>query len=198
MLEALKVIAEWLQQLTPAGRAKFAAYWIAPGFILISTLAGMFGNPLALDSARPIAVAELKTTISTTSGVEPKRGFAIIVEPVPSELRIQFAPSPSYVWSSLDEGSARANSSRIILDKDGGLYARSPFFGASDPVTFVVEGQLGPVHIPGGQEKVSDLALRSRRSSSLMTGVLIACIFAFGMASSSGLPLPNKKKNTRG
>jgi hypothetical protein len=197
MLETFRAIAQWLQQITPSQRAKVTAYWIAPGSILFFTLAGVFGNPLALDPARPVAVAELNSTISATSGTETKHGFAIIVEPVPSEFRIQLASPLPYVWSSLDETSARANSSRIILDKNGGLLVRSPFFGAPDPVTFVVEGRLGPLHVPGSQEKVDHLLIKSRRSNDIMTCVLIACIFAFGMSSSSGLPVPNKKKNAR-
>jgi hypothetical protein len=196
MLETLKAIAQWLQQVTPSERAKLVAYWFAPGSILIFTLAAMFGNPLALDSARPIAVAELKSVVSAVGGTETKRGIAIIVEPVPSEFRIQFAAPPPVIWSSLDESLARYNSSQIILDRNGGLRFKSPFFGAADPVTFVVEGQLGPILVPG-QEKVDDLTIKSRRSSALMNSVLIACIFAFGMSSTSGLPLSNKN-NTRG
>jgi hypothetical protein len=181
MLETFRAIAQWLQKLTPAQRAKLVAYWFAPGTILVFTLAAMFGNPLALDSARPIAVAELQSVVSATGATESKRGFAIIVEPVPSEFHIQLAAPVSSIWSSLDESSARSNSSRIIFEKEGGLYVKSPFFGTGDPATFVIEGQVGPIRVPGSQEKVDDLLIKSRRSISLMNSVLIACIFAFGM-----------------
>src|SRR5437868_3105207 len=117
MLETFKAIAQWIQPLPPSERARLVAYLIAPGFILIFTLADMFGNPFALDSARPIAVAELKSVVSSAGETESKRGFAVIVEPVPSEFRIQFAAPLSFIWSSLDEAVARANSSRIILEK---------------------------------------------------------------------------------
>jgi hypothetical protein len=187
MIELLKNIIEGLQHLDAADRAKLSAYWLAPGSILLFAASGFFGSSFAIDLSQPIAVAELRSEVLSTGIISHKPGFAVIVEPVVSEFRIPLQSTPSGVWTSLDESGARANSSRLAVDA-GGISGRAPFLGTVGPVTIVVEGELGPqIQVPGGMEKVDDLLLRSRRSVSVLTSVLIACVFAFGMTSASGL-----------
>jgi hypothetical protein len=103
--------------------------------------------------------------------------------------------APLNAWSSLDERAASANSDRLSLN-EGGLNGRPPFLGVDGPVTVIVQGKLGKtVQVPGGTQNVDELMLRSRRSTSIVSSVLLACIFAFGMSSAKGLPSVDRHKD---
>ena len=41
---------------------------------------------------------------------------------------------------------------------------------------------------PGGTQQVDDWRLPSRRSLSMLSSVLLACVFAFGMSLATALP----------
>lgn len=101
---------------------------------------------------------------------------------MPSEYRIQLGPGASRIWSSLDEEAARANADRLVLDGDG-LNGKTSFVGVNGPVTVVIDGSAGKdIQVPGGTERLEDWLLYSRRSGSLVSSVLLACVFAFGMS----------------
>jgi|ERR1043166_1862100 hypothetical protein len=198
MLELIKTVHEYLRRLSSDDFAKFMAYCLAPFTVLMFVVSGPFGGLFGIETARPIAISELKTEQSLTGTLTPKPGFVLVIEPVASDFRIQLPTAPSHIWSSLDDSTARANKDRLTLD-DRLIVSRAPFFGVGGPVTVVVPGQLGAeVQVPGGAEKTDDLTLRSRRSVSLMTGVLLVCVFALGMSSVTGLPLENANQHTRG
>ncbi len=92
------------------------------------------------------------------------------------------------MWSSLDEEEARANSDHLMLDA-AGLNGRTPLVGVSQPVMVVLEGNLGKeLQVPGGKEKMDDWRLASRKSLSLVSGVLLSCVFAFGISLAKGFP----------
>jgi hypothetical protein len=195
MLELFKTIYDSLRQLSPDDFAKFMAYWLAPGTVLVFTVSGTVGGSFAIDTGRPIAVSELRTEQSPTGATIQKPGFVLVIEPVASEFRIQLPVPPTRLWSSLDDATARANKDRLALDGSS-VVTRAPFLGIGDPVTVVVDGQLGPeIQVPGGTEKTEDLILRSRRSVSVMTGVFLVCVFAFGMSSVTGLPSNDRKQH---
>jgi hypothetical protein len=194
MLEmALKWTWELLRNRKQAEVAKISAYWLAPGLILLFTISGPFGGGFAIDGGRPIALSELRSEISSNGMTARKAGFALIIEPVPSEFRFEVGSIPSHVWSSLDEPSARANKDRLTLDGSG-VRSRAPFLGVAGPVMVVVEGQISPeIRIPGGTEKMEDLVIRSKRSVSVVTSVLLVCVFAFGMSAGVLPPVRRKK-----
>ena len=196
MLELFKTIHDHWKLLGPADFAKFMAYWLVPGSILVFTVSGTVGGSLAIEAARPIAISELRTE-QAFGGTTHKPGFVIVIEPVASEFKIQLPVPPLRLWSSLDDATARINKDRLALDGNS-VVSRAPFLGVAGPVTVVVEGQIGPeIQVPGGVEKTDDLIVRSRRSVSVMTGVFLVCVFAFGMSSMAGLPSNDGKQHAR-
>jgi hypothetical protein len=193
MFEIINHAVELLRGLSSAQIAKLSAYWLAPGSILLLTISGLFGNIFAIGSAQPVTVSELKSEISLSGETTSKPGIALIIEPDSSEFRVPFHAPISRIWSSLDQNAARENKSRLELDSRG-VSIRSPFLHIGDPVMLVIEGQIGQeFHLPGGAEMVDDLLLRSKRSLSIVTSVLLACVFAFGMSSAVGLVSSDRK-----
>jgi hypothetical protein len=193
-----KFILELLRGKNPPAIARISAFFLAPGLILGSVVSGVVGGSLGFDLERPITISPLKTEISANGSPVPKPGFALIVEPVPSEYHIPLQSATSHIWSSLDEQEAQANRDRLTLDGDG-VSGRSPFLGISDPVTVVVEGKLGDeILLPGGSFKSDNWQLPSRSSDSIVSSALLACAFAFGIALATGFPPPESDKEAAG
>lgn len=181
MVEYLKAIYEFLKNKRKEEIANICAHFLAPAVVLGMSVIGFFGGGAA-DLDRPIAISELRTEIVGKGEPSPKRGIVIIAEPGSAEYRIPLGPGASRIWSSLDEEAARANADRLSLN-GGGLNGKSPFIGVSGPVAVVVDGDLGKsVQVLGGTEATDDWRLSARRSSSLVSSVLGACFFAFGVS----------------
>lgn len=181
MIDYLKAIFEFLKGKSKDEIAKISAHFLAPVVVLGLSIIGFFGGGAA-DLDRPIAISELKTEIAGKSDPSAKRGIVIIVEPGSAEYRIPLGPSASKIWSSLDEETARANADHLVLS-GGGFNGKSPLIGIDGPVAIVVDGDLGKeVQVLGGTEATDDWRLSSRRSSSLVSSVLGACFFAFGVS----------------
>jgi hypothetical protein len=192
----VKAIWDLLKGRSGAERAKISAYVLAPGLLLGWSISGAFGGGLSIDLERPITISELKTEVTRTGDPVTKQGIVLIVEPVVSEYRIQLGTGASKIWTSLDEQAARANADRLVLDRDG-LKSKTPFIGVNGPVTVVVDGNVGTdIQVPGGTQRVEDWRLSSRRSSSIVSSVLLACVFAFGMSLATGLPSVDSEKET--
>ena len=195
-MSELSLIVEAVKGRSPQEVAKIAAYLLAPGLILTLTIAGIHGQPLAVWLERPAAIAELKAEISERGSPISKKGVALIMEPIESEYRIRLEANPSRLWSSLDEDAMRANSERLVLNGEG-LSTKTPFLGVNGPVTVVIEGEIGnDIQVPGGTQRVEDWRLPSRRSLSLLSSVLLACVFAFGMSIATALPAIRSNKHT--
>lgn len=181
MLEYLKAVFEFLRGMSPAEIARISAYVLMPLVVLSWSILGFFGGGGA-DLERPIAISELRTEITGSGEPESRRGVLIIAEPEPSEYRIKLGSGASRIWTSLDEEAARANADRLMLS-GGGLKGKTPFLGVSEPVAVVVDGDMGQdIEVLGGTELAEDWRLSSRRSSSLISSVLAACFFAFGVS----------------
>lgn len=181
MLEYLSVIFEYLKGKNKDEIARISAYFLAPVLVLGLSLLGFFGGGVA-DLDRPIAISELRTQITSEGLSETKRGVVLIAEPTVSEYRIPLGEGASRIWSSLDEEAVRANADRLQL-RAGGLNGRTPFIGVDAPVAIVVDGDLGEeVQVLGGKEATDDWRLTARRSNSLVSSVLAACFFAFGVS----------------
>lgn len=184
----VKDIWDALKGRSNVERAKISAYVLAPGLLFGLTLSGAWRSGLAIDLERPIAISELKTEVTGKGAPVSKRGIVLIAEPESSEYRVQLGTGASRIWSSLDEEAAHANADRLVLD-GGGLNGKTPFIGVNEPVAIIVEGDLGKnIQVPGGTERVEDWRLYSRRSSSIVSSVMLACVFAFGMSMAIGLP----------
>ncbi len=192
----INTIWDFIKGRSDVERAKLSAYILVPGLCLGLTISGVSGWGLAIDLERPVSISELKTEITGKGEPVSKRGIVLIAEPVSSEYRIQLGTGASRIWSSLDEDAARANADRLVLDGSG-LNGKMPFVGVNGPVAVVVDGDLGKdIQVPGGTEQIDDWRLYSRRSGSLVSSILIACVFAFGMSLATGLPSIGSDKKT--
>jgi hypothetical protein len=196
MLELIKLAIEWLKKRSGDDMARIVAHLLAPAFVLGLTLLGSFGEVLSLGSPRAITISELKTEMSPSGDSKSKPGIAIIVEPITSEYRIPLSGGVSKMWSSLDEEEARANNDHLVLDA-AGLNGRTPLVGVNEPVMVVLEGNIGKeIQVPGGREKIDDWRLESRKSLSLVSGVLLSCVFAFGVSLAKGFPSADGNEKT--
>jgi hypothetical protein len=197
MFDIIKTIWEMLKGRSEAEITKISAYILAPGLVLGLSMSGIFGGGLTIDLEKPFSISELKTQLSGDGILESKHGIVLIAEPVSSEYRIQLGAGASRIWSSLDEETARANANRLVLDNGGGFNGKTPLIGVNYPVTIVVEGDLDNIQVPGGTERTEDLRLYSRRSNSIVSGVLLVCVFALGMSLVfTGLPSVGSNQNT--
>jgi hypothetical protein len=196
MIEYLKLIFDYLKGKNKDEIAKISAHFLAPAVVLGLSVIGFFGGGAA-DLDRPIAISELRTESISNGDPAPKRGIVIISEPGSADYRIPLGPNASRVWSSLDEEAARANADRLVL-KGGGLNGKSPFIGVNGPIAVVVDGDLGKdVEVLGGTEATDDWRLSSRRSGSLVSSVLGACFFAFGVSITLATARPVSEGNKR-
>lgn len=178
--------------------AKISAYFLGPVLIFGLTVSNIVGGLSVIEYGQALTIVELRTEISREGNVIPKSGFALIIEPVESEYRIPLRYKPSRIWSSLDERAAHANKSRLMLDENG-ISGKSPFLGVNSPVTVVVEGPLGEeILVPGRTQKTDELRLRSKRSDSILSSILLACVFAFGLSAALGLPPVGGKERNAG
>ena len=197
-MDILKLVWDLLRGRNPDDAARISAYLLAPGFVLFMTISGVHGRPLAIGLEKPVTIVDLKTELATNGEVRSKKGVALIVEPVESEYRIPITGGSSGIWSSLDEKTIRANRERLALEQ-GELKGKTPFFGTSEPVAVVVEGELGAdIQIPGGTEQSEEWRQPSQRSMSIVASVLLACVFAFGISLASGLPSARDDEGTTG
>ena len=182
-----------LKGLSADEAAKVFAFLVAPALVLGITFLTVTGHSFAIDLDRPVTIAELRTEVSHDGTMTARSGVALIIEPASAEYRVPLTAGSPRVWMSLDSVAARANMDRIVL-RDDGLANRAPFVGVSDPVLLVVEGAIGKdIEIPGGREPVSHWLMASRQSASIVSSVLLSCVFAFGMALSMVLPFGPQK-----
>ncbi len=177
-----------LRGKSPEQVARISAYLLAPLLVIGITISEVAGNSFGIDLNRPFTVSPLVTEVSADGKTTGKRGVALIVEPVTSEFRLQLESSAPHYWSTFDDATARANNQRLRVDENG-LSAQTPFLGVDGPVAIVMEGRLGEqIQMPGATVGTDNWGLPSRRSTSIVTSVLLACVFAFGISLSNGFP----------
>jgi hypothetical protein len=179
-------------------RAIISAYALAPGLLIASSLYGPLRSSLSIDLEKPFAISELKTEIASSGQAVIKQGVILIAEPASSRYRIKLSSGGSRIWTSLSLDEAQANARYLVLDQ-GGLSSETPFVGVDKPVTVVVEGGVANgVQFPGGIERVEDWDLMSQRAKSIVSSVLFACVFAFGLSIPAGIPSPNGDQESTG
>jgi hypothetical protein len=172
-----------------------AAYFLAPALVVGLAVGNLSGSGLGLDLAKPAAVTRLATEVDSQGRVASRPGVAITIEPIDSEYSLPIAGATK-MWLSLGHDMALANTHRLVLTQRG-LSGRSPLIGVSEPVVVVIEGQVGDeMLIPGSVEQLEDWHTQSRRSLSLVSSTLLACVFAFGMALATGFPSMQAHKET--
>lgn len=197
MIEILKTLLEAAKGRSEAQIAKLMAYALVPGLLLGLSAYGLIGSTLTRDIQRPVAISKLKTELARNGVIEEKSGIILIAEPAYSEYRIHLGLGASKIWSSMDKETARGNAENLKIDDGGWLTGKTPFVGVSDPVTVVVEGNLGKdIQVPGGVERSDDWYLYSRRSNSLVSSVLFVWVFALGMSLAMGFPPVNRYEDT--
>jgi hypothetical protein len=198
---------EWLKQrieIGPEWKAKAAAYFLVPG--MIAGIYITYGGGLSIDFGKGMAISELKSEITQGGVASSKRGVLIIAEPVLLNSKIPLQHDSAKIWSSLDEQRAARNAAGNHLGLNGPmLYFNTPFFEAeSEPVVMIVEGAMADhIEVHGKTESVQNWRLSSRRSTSIVSAVLLNCFMALGIGLATGVaPVdPNKhdtgKKRTK-
>ena len=198
IIDYVESIIQRTRNLTPVWKAKAIAYFYLP--LLILSLVAYYGGGLSTDSN--IAVSELRTELTGGAVPSSKRGLVVIADPTSltsSEYKIPLAPNGAKVWISLDEQAAGRNKEKVGIDQ-AELNIKTPFIGAtSGPVTLVVEGDLGKeIYAHGETVPVAKWGISSRRSASLLYGVLIICSLALGLGVASGFPPVNPDEDNAG
>lgn len=198
MIDFFKFAWDVIRGKRAVERALISAYALAPGLLIASSLYGPLRSSLAIDLEKPFAISELKTEI--VSGGQPanRQGVILIAEPVSSRYRIKLNSGGSKIWTSLSADEAQANARYLVLDQ-GGLSSETPFVGVDKPVTVVVEGNVASdVQFPGGTERVEDWELVPQRAKSIVSSILFACVFAFGLSIPAGIPSPDSNQKSTG
>jgi hypothetical protein len=177
--------------LTATARAKVIAYFYLP--LLILGFLAYFGGGLSPDAG--IAITELKTEVAAAGDQSDKRGIVVIAEPYSAKYRIPVASNNAKIWTSLDESSARRNKDNIGISQDE-LKIDTPLSGEGNPVMLVIEGDVGKeMYLPGETVSTSKWNLSSRRSGSLVYGVLTICSLALGLGAAVGFPTVKLHEN---
>jgi hypothetical protein len=192
MLEYLEKILGLIKVKSRDEIAEYSAYLLVPFIILGWTLWGFLGGE-AITLERPFTISELKTEIDADNNATPKKGVVVVAEPGSSEYqyRIPLTAGTSKVWSSLDEHDAEGNTDRFVFD-GGGMKGKTPFIGVNVPVTIVIEGEIGKnIEILGDKEPAENWQAASRRSNALISTVLAACFFAFGVSAAQTIRAPS-------
>jgi hypothetical protein len=182
--------ARWIPRLS--------AYIFGPLLVVAATFSKISGGVFSLDAERPMSVSELNFELRKDGSTIPKRGAAIIIEPVVSQYRIPLDTIPSAAWTSLDRQSVLANRGRITVD-DQGLNVSAPFIGVTGPATVVVDGRLGTtIQVPAGSRSIEGFKLESRSASLFVSYVIIACSFSFGLSLATAFsPLESRQRAGR-
>jgi hypothetical protein len=168
--------------------AKIVAYLVAPAVVLSLAALSADSHGLGLDLIGPITISELRSEIMVDGTTHSRPGVAVIVEPTSAELRVPIVGPSGGIWSSLDESTLKANRDRLHLD-GGGVVSRTPLLGVNGPVAIVIDGRLGSeIQTVGGTDPINNWMLPARRSVSILSSVLLAWVFAFGMAFSAAIP----------
>ncbi len=198
MIEFFKFAWDLIRGKKAVERAAISAYALAPGLLIALSLYGPLRSSLAIDLEKPFAISKLKTEIVSGGQPSNKQGIILIAEPVSSKYRIKLNLGDSKMWTSLSADEAQANAKYLVLDK-GGLSTETPFVGVDKPVTVVVEGDIASdVQFPGETERVEDWELVSQRAKSIVSSILFACVFAFGLSIPAGIPSPDSDQKSTG
>jgi hypothetical protein len=195
ILKKFGVTEEKIASLTPTVQARVLAYIIVPTAILLLLVGAVSRGWVGIDLERAFAIAELKTeTVGATTS--SKRGVVVIAESENSiYYQIPLAQNTSKIWSSLDKKAAEDNKSLVTLDSEK-LKIDAPFIGVSEPVAFVVDGELGTeIMFRGSIGSVEDWRLSPQRNVSLVFWPLAICFLAYGIAVVRGAPIVEGDKN---
>lgn len=185
----LKIFPNLFRRLSAARRASICAHLIGPGIVLALAIGNGYGRDALFDLTGPVTISELRSELTEQGKAVVRHGVAITVEPDTTDLRIPLGASTTSLWTSLDKDTAEANHDRIYV-AGGGVVSRTPLLGVTSPITMVLEGEVGKdIQLPGATASIDDWRLTSKRSLSILSGVMFSCIFAFGMALSAAIPM---------
>jgi hypothetical protein len=195
LLEKFNISKEKIKNLTPTEKARVVAYILMPTLILLISIWAVSNGWLGIDLERAFAISELKT-VSAGGGISSsKRGVVVIAEPVQSDYRIPLTHNNTEIWSSLTEQDVQSNNDSLTLNSDE-LRVVTSFYGVSEPVAIVLDGELGKeIKFRGPAESIEDWRLSSRRNVSLAFWPLAACFLAYGIAVARGAPVVDRDKN---
>lgn len=197
LFEQWPVISGWLRNRSDRELARMCAYFLAPAAVLSLAMLGGPQGGSVFDLTGPMTISELRSEMSLSGTSAIKNGVALLLEPTTAESRILVGSQTGRIWTSLDLEALNANRDRLAYSIDA-FSVRTPFIGVNRPVAVIIEGTLGKeVQVPGGASSIDDWRLAPRRAVSIMSSVLIACAFAFGIALTAGTPAVAPHEETR-
>jgi hypothetical protein len=174
--------------------SRLSAYVLGPLVVIAVTISNVSGGIFSVDQ-RPLSVVEIRTELSLDGKRISKRGAAFIIEQAASDYRIPLETSATRAWTSLSDNSLVANKERFRVEENA-VRATPPFFGVTDPVIVVVDGQVGKViEVLGGIRPVENFTLESRSGAQFVLYILIACAFTFGLSLATGFSSLNYEKH---
>jgi len=198
MFDQFTLIHGWLRKQSYEARARTSAFLLAPFVVLVLGVAGSQQSVSLFDLSGPMTISELRTELSASGAGSERKGVAIILEPEPAEIRIALTGATT-LWTSLNPDALRANRDRLVFDGDT-VQSRTPLMGVSEPVALIIDGKVGDeIQIPGATVPSQHSQRPARRAASVISGVLLACMFAWGVAFAEGagpVQQVDRKKST--
>ncbi len=192
---SLQAIFDFLRNRQPETYAKVCARFLGPLIVLGLASPSLSGGLADVEIGQAISISTLRSELLSNGAILPRSGIALTIDPIQSHIRVPIFPKPTHIWTSLAVDTVDANRDRLLLDKTG-VQVTAPFLGVTGPVTMILDGiPSASLDVPGGTEKLSNFVRQSGRSASMLSGVLLACFFAFGMSAAGGFPSNNSKKN---
>lgn len=188
MHEAIEFFRSLFSRRSSEERAALAAHIGVPVTVLALGVLGGGPQGFVFDFLGPITIAELRTEVRSDGTIAPRSGVAVILEPSDGEVSLPITGGGPGLWTSLDRQMLEINRNRVSV-QGGALSARTPLLGVAGPVTIVVDGEASNIlNVPGGTESRQSRDLVSRSAVSILTAVLLAAVFALGIALSASVP----------
>jgi hypothetical protein len=197
MLDLIEKVINFIRSRTRAQIVRMAAYGFVPGGVFFAAVSGVKSPTSGIDFGKPVTITTLSTEVQKDGTVKSLPGVVVTFEPVDAEYHIPIAGASS-MWTSLDSSRLRASQKHLVLQPEG-VGGEFPLYDVYEPVTVVVQGRPSPeVWVRGGKERVEGFRPAPRRSLALVSNVVLACVFAFGLSVAKALALDDDDEKRDG
>ena len=197
MFDNIEKFVNFVRSRTQVQLGRATAYGFAPFAVFFVALSGVYSPTSGLDFGRPLTIITLNTEIQKDGTVKNLTGVAVIFEPSDAKYHIPIAGASS-IWTSLDSSRLQAGQGHLSL-QPGGVRGEFPLYNVHEPVTVIVQGRPSPeVWVRGGKQHAKDFRPAPRRSVALVSNIVLACVFAFGMSFAKALTLDDDNEDRDG
>jgi len=194
MFDNIEKFVNFVRSRTQAQLGRATAYGFAPFVVFFVALSGVYSPTSGLDFGRPLTINTLNTEMQADGTVKSLTGVAVTFEPSDAKYYIPIAGASS-IWTSLDSSRLQAGLSL----QPGGIRGEFPLYNVHEPVTVIVQGRPSPeVWVRGGKQHAKDFRPAPRRSVALVSNIVLACVFAFGMSVAKALTLDEDNEDRNG